>query len=393
MDKKPKSVTALLQALVRIPSVNMFIAGKAGAEDALASYLKSTAKSYGLNARLYPVKGVGHNLLVTKEFKKGAPWIVFAAHMDTVSAEGMDFDPFCGAVKNGRVRGRGSCDDKGCMAAALWALKEILNEKCPNNIALLFNADEEQRRNGATAFIKELPKLGFKPAGIITAEPTGLKPIVAHAGIGHFKVITKGKAAHASAPHKGRSAIKDMMKVIDALEKNYIAKLAAVDPLCGRAQCSINMIKGGRQVNAIPDECVISVDRRVMPRESIDSVVPAVEKVLAKLGKKDKALKVHVKPEFKDYPLSQDLNDKFIKWALAGLKQQGLDAAPKGAAFATDAGAYSHAGIACVVLGPGEDSMCHTAKESIRVSDLEQGVKCFKSLMMKPYNNQYPVNQ
>jgi acetylornithine deacetylase/succinyl-diaminopimelate desuccinylase-like protein len=212
-----------------------------------------------------------------------------------------------------------------------------------------------------------------------------MKPLVAHAGIGHFSVIAKGRAAHASQPSKGRSAIKDMMKIIEALEENYIPGLKATHPLCGSAQCSINMIKGGRQVNAIPDECEIRVDRRIMPGESVAGVIPAVKKVLATLKKSDPGIRYEVRVEFRDDPLSQDLNSKFIKWVLKVLKAQGLSAKPAGAQFATDAGALSSAGFPCVVLGPGDDSLAHTANESIKVHDLINGVKIFKKLMTTPY--------
>jgi acetylornithine deacetylase len=381
------SVKDLLVSLVRIPSVNKFISGKDDAEKELALYIKKFADSFGLQTRLLEVPGAGSNLLITKEFRKGSPWIMFASHMDTVSDQGMDFDPFCGTEKNGRILGRGSSDDKGCIAASLWALKETAAiNNSNNNIAILLTIDEEQRRSGATAFCgSQFSMLGFRPEGVIVAEPTSLIPIVAHAGIGHFSITVKGRAAHASDPSKGRSAIKDMMKVITVLEKEYISKLTAVDPLCGRAQCSINMINGGRQVNAIPDLCVINVDRRVMPGEYVDQVVPEVEKALSALRRENDKIQFEVKSEFKDNPLSQDLSSAFIKWAINALKNSGQTAAPIGAAFATDAGAFSSIGLPCVVVGPGDDSLSHTANESMEIIELEKGVRVFKSMMQQKY--------
>lgn len=386
---QPKSVKELLITLVRIPSVNRFITGEIKAEQKIAEYLKKLSKSFGLKTQLLEVPGCAANLLITKEFKKHAPWILFCAHMDTVSAEGMDFNPFCGEEKNGRILGRGSNDDKGGIAAALWALKEISAESgSANNIALLFTVDEEQHRSGASAFCKEqLPKLDFMPAGVVIAEPTSLKPIVSHAGIGHFRVTVKGTAAHASAPAKGRSAIKDMVKVIAAIEKDYICKLTATHPLCGKAQCSINMINGGRQINAVPDECEIRVDRRVMPGEDVNLVIPDVEKVLDVLRKQDPKLQVIVSSDFKNNPLSQDLNNPFITYILSGIKKAGLDNTFFGAAFATDAGAFSGIGLPCVVLGPGADENSHTADESIAVKELEKGVRVFKELMALKYDS------
>jgi acetylornithine deacetylase len=385
-NKRPGSVKDLLVSLVRIPSVNQFITGKNDAEHDIAVYIKECAVSFGLNARFMNVPDVGNNLLITKEFRKGAPWLMFASHMDTVSSEGMDIEPFSAEERNGRIYGRGSCDDKSGIAAALWALKEISAVGGPNNIAILLTVDEEQHRNGAAAFAKNhLPALDFRPFGIIVAEPTSLKPVVAHAGISHFMVNTKGKSTHASDPSKGRSAIKDMVTVMDALETEYINQLTAVDTLCGKAQCSINMIQGGRQVNAIPDLCTIRVDRRIMPGEDVEGVLPAVENILKKLRRIDPRLEVSAQSEFKDEPLSQDINNVFINWTLQAVKDNGFDSAPIGAQFATDAGAFSQAGLPCVVIGPGEVAQAHTSKESIGVDELESGTKLFKSFMLREF--------
>ena len=145
------------------------------------------------------------------------------------------------------------------------------------------------------------------------------------------------------------------------------------------------MISGGRQVNAIPDECTIQVDRRLMPGEDVNGIIPGVEKALAGLRKDDPTIIISIKPGFSDSPLSQDLNHPFIKWALNSLKKTGLDATPIGAQFATDAGALSSAGLACVVLGPGEAHLAHTANESIGISELEEGVRVFKTIMSNTY--------
>ena len=78
-NKMPGSVKDLLVSLVRIPSVNQFITGKNDAEHDIAVYIKECAESFGFNARLMEVPDVGNNLLITKEFKKSAPWLMFAS--------------------------------------------------------------------------------------------------------------------------------------------------------------------------------------------------------------------------------------------------------------------------------------------------------------------------
>jgi acetylornithine deacetylase len=387
MQTKPAgSVKEMLISAAQIPSVNKFISKCEDAEREVAQYLSMCAQSYGLKYKMIEAPGTGNNLLITREFKSGAPWIMFAAHMDTVSGDGMARDPFAAEEINGRIYGRGVSDDKGGLCASIWALKETSQEgSCPNNIAVLATVDEEQRRTGAVAFTAYLPSLGFKPSGVIVAEPTLFKPIVRHAGVAHFSVTVKGRAAHASEPYKGKSAIKGMLKVIETIEKEYIANLRAVDPLCGKAQCSINMINGGRQVNAVPDLCVIKIDRRFMPGEKSGDVIVDIEKILAKLRLADPELDVSVNMDFYDDPLSQDIDGTFIQWALGSLKKSRYNSTPAGAQYATDAGEFNRAGLPCVIIGPGNDALSHTAEESIGIDELETGVKIFKALMRSDY--------
>jgi acetylornithine deacetylase/succinyl-diaminopimelate desuccinylase-like protein len=89
--------------------------------------------------------------------------------------------------------------------------------------------------------------------------------------------------------------------------------------------------------------------------------------------------------DFKDIPLTQDTNMRFIQDVLKVLKDSGMDADPLGASYATDGGTLSGAGLPCVVLGPGEDAMAHTSNESIEINELEKGVEIFKTMMTFEY--------
>jgi acetylornithine deacetylase len=208
-----------------------------------------------------------------------------------------------------------------------------------------------------------------------------LKPVVAHNGVVRWAIRTEGLAAHSSDPSQGRSAIRMMMKVLDAIESRYIPSLTASHPLTGRAVCSVNRIRGGTQINIIPADCAVDIDRRVVPGEDPQTVLPEVETFLETLRAADPQLVVSQEKPFTDSPLDPAGAEEFIKDVGRVLSACGLDARPLGAPYGTDASALSLVGIPAVVLGPGDIAQAHKAEEWLSLDQLEKGVEVYGALM------------
>lgn len=381
-----ESCLQLLQAMVGFDTVNANISGKADAERPLAEYLRCQAEGMGFATRQCPVSGGSFDLLISHQVSDDAPWLMFASHLDTVSVEGMTIEPFRARIDRGRIYGRGACDTKSSGAAMLWALRQYAcGGSRPNNVALLYTIDEEIGKTGAKAFAeRHLPDLDRRPAGVIVGEPTLLRPIIAHNGIVRWSVRTRGRAAHSLDPSKGLSAISMMVKVVAAMESRYIPALSAVHPLTGKAQCSINIIRGGVQVNIIPESCVIQIDRRVVPGEDPEGVLPAVEALLDELRREDPALEVVQERPFVDPPLDPKSNEAFARFVLAGLGEMGMAAEAGGVGYSTDASNLGAAGLPAVVLGPGDIAQAHTCDEWLALDQLEKAVEVYLGLMRRP---------
>ena len=378
---------SLLGEMVRFDTVNTAISNKPDAERELALYLESQAQQLGLQTQQLLVEGNSFNLLVTHTIAENAPWLLFESHLDTVSVEGMTIDPFEGRIENDRLYGRGACDTKGTGAAMLWALKKYREENNgPNNIGIVYTVDEEVSKTGARAFVQsQLPTLNWKPAGVIVGEPTQLQLVGAHNGVARWAIQTHGIAAHSSDPSQGQSAISMMAKVIDAIESHYIPSVTTTHPLTGKAQCSINIIQGGVQINIIPEHCEIHIDRRVVPGENPEDVIPAVEKILEQLRSENPDLNVTQQtPSMLDAPLDPSIGQSFAKNLQSSLSQLNLPNEIQGVGYGTDASTFSHAGIPAVVLGPGDIAQAHTADEWIDLHQLEQGVEVYHQLMHAP---------
>jgi acetylornithine deacetylase len=385
MPAIPSGVEELLQQTVAIETVNSVVSGRRRTEAPLADYLESLARSMGFETRRLPVEGECDNLLVTHRVAADRPWLMFESHMDTVTLEGMTIPPLGAEIRGGRLWGRGACDTKGTGAAMLWALRDYAagdRAGSPNNIAIAFTVDEEYGMTGVRALAREhFPALGFKPVGVIVGEPTMCKPIVTHNGAARWRVVTRGVAAHSSDPSKGRSAIAAMLKVIEAIETAYTPRLDARDPLTGKAQCSINMIRGGTQINIIPAECEISIDRRLVPGEDLGRVLPAVQAVLDDLARRDPAARAEQDLLFACPPLTREHNGALAENVRRVLRGLGHDDTPSGVPYATDGGDLDAAGIPALVLGPGDIAQAHTKDEYLELDQLRRGVEVYGALM------------
>ena len=387
--KLPASCRELLKQMVGIESINEHHCGRVNPEAELASHLESICRAWDLPAlRLDTGVAGSDNLLIRHQKRPGNPWLLFESHLDTVGTEGMTIDPFGGHIDGSRMYGRGTCDTKGSGAAMLWALSRYAREKSAgNNVALLFTVDEEATKRGISSFVDRhlaggpVPPIGFTPVGAVVGEPTSLKPVVAHCGVARWAVRTHGVAAHSSDPTRGRSAIRIMMRVIEAIESQYVAHLSASHPLTGPARCSINMIRGGTAVNIVPDSCDIWVDRRVVPGEDPAAVVPEVVKVLEALRTEAPGISYSILDERTDPPLDPAGNERFVSLANATLRAIGLSGEPVGAAFGSDASTLSAHGIPALLLGPGDIAQAHSCSEYVELTELDAAVDAYYALM------------
>jgi acetylornithine deacetylase len=373
----PETCEALLAQMVSFNTVNPEFAGPAGGEARLAAHLETLAGRWGLTARRCAVTAGTYNLLISAPLIPGAEWLLFESHLDTVGVEGMTTPPLELTVAGTRLHGRGACDTKGSGAAMLWALKnEAKQPGRARNVGVVFTLDEEARMQGAQAFARELSTL-TPLRGVIVGEPTQLRPVVAHNGALRWRSITRGVAAHSAEPGKGRSAISSMLRVIEALEAEFIPLADRAFPLTGRAAASINVIRGGTAVNVIPDYCEILCDRRLVPGESAAHVFAQRATALAGLA-------VEHDNEYLAPPLPPGGSSTLNAWIAPALASLGLDGTGIGVPYATNASHYAAAGANVLVLGPGDIAQAHTRDEWLERNQLEQAEKLYGTIMRLP---------
>lgn len=380
-------VVSLLADLVRIPSVNPMgraVSGPEFLEARVTEYLIPLLKSLDVPVEAREVAPGRTNVLARLEGTPGQPTVVLDAHQDTVPVDGMVIPPFEPRIDQGRMYGRGSCDVKGGLAAMLTAFARIVRERpTPRpTVVCTFTCDEEATSLGINHLTDswegsdKYALLPSPPDVAIVAEPTLLDVVVAHRGAVRWQISTTGRACHSSRPQDGVNAIYRMAEVVRALEE-YAAKLPLSrpeHPLCGPATLSVGLIQGGLSVNVVPDRCTIDIDRRVLPGERRETVIPEVVDFLKERLGFDV---IHSEPFVFSPALGDDLNGAWADRLLAAIQPIAGTKQKIGVAYGTHASRFAASGVPAVVFGPGDIAQAHTKDEWIALEQLEQAVECY----------------
>lgn len=365
--------------LVATPSVNPLDGpvGEGKGEVALAALVQSRLEESGIEVeRREPAPGRPSIVARVPGENDEALW--FDAHLDTVTGEGMEA-PFAPRWEGDMLVGRGSADDKGGLAALMAALIGVAGSETKPPLTVLFTgtADEEHGMSG----MRDLLASGVRARSALVAEPTGLEVVVAHKGVARFMLITHGQAAHSSRPEAGVNAIYRMAKVVEALE--HYAKGGVgreIHPLLGKATLSVGVIHGGEYVNVIPDRCWIAVDRRLLPEEDGHKAVSEVSAYLRNAIEGDLEMEIRG-PNLLVPGLNMSVDHPWVRAVGTAAKQATGHLSLVGSVATTHAGLLAETGIPTVVLGPGSMGQAHTATEQLDLSQLEQAVEIYESLM------------
>jgi acetylornithine deacetylase/succinyl-diaminopimelate desuccinylase-like protein len=368
----PGSAAELLQALVRIPSVNP--EGDPGTdrtgERACAEFVGAELTALGAAEVRYDEVLPGRPNVVARfpSDQPGKPVLLLAPHTDTVSVRGMTVDPFGGELRDGRIWGRGATDTKGTMAAMLWAIRQLGPRIAGLGHEIWFAGlmGEEAGQHGSRHLADR-----FRPAFVVVGEPTELNIVHAHKGCTWMSVTTRGKAVHASTPGRGANAIYGMANVIEWLRDELAPAFARIpDATLGSPTVSVGTIRGGSKTNIVPDQCTIEVDLRTVPAQDRDKLETMLSDGIACAAPGSEIRFSHATA------LSTDPTHPLI-----GLLAAAGGGQPVGAPWFCDAASFGAHGIPAVAAGPGSIAQAHTVDEWLSVDDLEAGVDFYRRFL------------
>ena len=374
----PASPAALLQELIRIPSVNPDCAVDQGAtgEKNCAIRVGEILEACGAEVTFEDVLPGRPNVIGRFPGGEGKPGLLLAPHTDTVSVQGMSIDPFGGEIRDGKIFGRGASDTKGTMAAMLWALHELREEIPRLSTAITFVGlmGEEAGQPGSKHFASRY-SAHFNFA--LVGEPTSLETVHAHKGCVWLRLSTKGRACHGSTPEKGDNAIRKLIPHLEDLLKHLECRLPDyADPVLGLPTVSMGLLQGGSSPNIVPDECHVTLDFRETPALFEAGGSRHLVETFLEVNGLTTQIKVSVIGD--SCPLLTDPETDGIRRLLSIGSR--LTTAP----WFCDAGRLAECGIPSVACGPGNIAQAHTKDEFLTVADLEAGSDFYR-LFLETY--------
>ena len=343
-------IVRTLRDLVRIDSVNPDLVPGAAGEAAIAGHLARVLADLGLEVAVHEVAPGRPNVVGRLSGSGRGRSLMLNAHVDTVGVDGMP-EPFGAAVDAGRMYGRGTYDMKGGLAAAIGAVKALVDAGRPNagDVLIAAVADEEYASLGTQDLV-----LRYRPDGAVVTEPTELDVCLAHKGFVWLEIETRGRAAHGSRPDLGVDANIRMGRVLALLEElSRELDARPAHPLLGHGSLHAATIRGGEGLSTYSPACLLHVERRTMPGETATSVLREIQERLDRLSAADPTFEaavrlILVRDAFEvagDAPLVQAVTE-------AASAVLGRPARHVGQMPWMDAALLAAAGVETVVMGP-----------------------------------------
>ncbi len=302
--------------------------------------------------------------------------VILSGHTDVVPVDGQDWssDPFTLVERDGRLFGRGACDMKGFLACCLAAAPEMAAAELKRPIRFAFSYDEEIGMFGAPFLAEAMARDLPANEACLIGEPTMMRVVDGHKGIGRFRTTIHGKEAHSSQYGQGVSAVALAGRALTALERLQAELIAEADPDNGFdppfTTITANVISGGTAFNIMARECVFEWDCRACPGADAEAVLNrfavALGDAFEEVGAGRPEIGFETDASVSVPPLAPRPNNRARELAFA---LTGSNATEK-VAYAAEGGIFQQAGMDTVVIGPGSIAQAHQPDEFVAIDQL-----------------------
>jgi succinyl-diaminopimelate desuccinylase len=399
VDEASDEIVAFTSALVRVPTVNP----PGEAYEPCARVIGEQLSRCGFEVEYVAADGRPehtreHPRVNVIGLRRGAalrPLVHLNGHVDVVPAgHGWTVDAFGGEVRDGRIYGRGACDMKGGIAAAVFAAEAIRRAsiELAGSIEVSGTVDEESGGFAGVAHLCERGRISAeRTTCVIIPEPLDVDRIcVGHRGVYWFAVTTEGRIGHGSMPFLGVNAIEHMGVVLDEMREvlapalaDRITAMPVVPKAARRATLNINGIEGGQPVEGIQTPCVADwcravFDRRLLIEERFDEARAEILALLERCGRAIPDFRF----ELRDLLVVPPVRTPEDSPVIAALERAVHTVLGRRATLVASPGTYDHKHVAriagiphCVAYGPGILDLAHQPDEWCGVEDLINATK------------------
>ena len=387
-----ENLLRLVQELVRIPSVYRPEEAD-GNEARVARFLVDYLERERFEVRTEEVAPGRPNVWAVWEGERPGKTLLFEAHTDVVTqgrAGDWEHPPFGAERVGDRIYGRGACDTKGNLAAAVVAVKAIKDSGVPfpGKLILCHPVDEEGMMAGIKGFIEQGHAEGVE--GAVICEPEENQLCIKQKGALRVEVTFRGKMAHGAMPLSGVNPVTRAARfvvAIEELEREEIERHGE-DPFLGYPSLTPTILlgpdRGEPQLNVIPASAYVALDIRTTPAQSHEGLVLRLEERLSELKSEDPDFDASLEVIEERPPTETPMDDPLVR-AMAAAYQDLTGEEPRynGVPGATD-GTYlsTWAGVPIVTTGAGDREIPHHKDEWVSVDELLTTCKLYAATAM-----------
>ncbi len=320
---------------------------------------------------------------------KVAGGVILSGHTDVVPVAGQDWktDPWTVAEKDDRLYGRGVADMKSFSAIGLSLVPEMLQAGLKRPIIFALSYDEEVGCIGAPRMIAEIADKAPPASAVIVGEPTSMKVIDGHKGIGSFRVTVTGYTTHSSQTDRGVSAVEAAARLISKIAEMRAVRASRADADSPfdppYSTMTVNVVHGGTQLNIMAGEAWFEWDMRVVPGDSREDIIEEFTQyargVEAEMRAKAAGCRVEIEQMTNAPYLAPSPDNAAADLAKALTGQNSTDVV----AYAAEAGQFQEAGFSVVICGPGSIDQAHQPNEYITLEQVREGAAFLRKLIKR----------
>ena len=367
------TVKETLAELVAINSVS------ANTNTEITKYLEARCQSLGFDTEQFTYKNdlgldkINLVALAGDSFSKDLKIeLALVGHTDTVPFDPNWSEATTVVERDGKLFGRGACDTKAFIAAALTAVTQVDLKQLARPLALIFTADEEIGLLGAKHLAQLQP---FRVRYSIIGEPTSLQPIRAGKGYSLAEVIVRGREAHSAYPALGASAVFRAARLVNRLEA--ISERLKIDIHDGFdppfTTLNVGMVHGGTAKNVIAGECRFTLEWRPVPTQKPTLVLDLLQDAIEDEKRSDPDFDCEVKSDRNDSGFDTSSNSALVTFLESATgKRSGS------VAFGTEGAQMTRLGSEAVVMGPGDIREAHRTGEFVPITELQRCTEILK---------------
>ncbi len=347
---------------------------------ALINWVRELLAMAGIASMIVPDAAAGKANLYATVGPEGRRGVMLSGHTDVVPVEGQDwsYPPFALTRDGGRLYGRGTTDMKGFCAAAIAALIRAKGRELRTPLHLALSFDEEVGCLGVRSLIDMLEAAPVRPAMCIVGEPTGMAVATGHKGKVALRASCVGREGHSALAPFALNALHLAADFIVAIREEQ-AQIAAHGLRDGDydvpyTTVHAGVMRGGVQVNIVPNQAVIDFEIRSLAEDDPEAVIARLRAAAAAIVAPhldtfpEAAIRVD---RLWDYPGLGTPSDAAVVNFVKGLT--GANGTIK-VAYGTEGGLFAQRlGIPTVICGPGSMAQGHKPDEYV---SMEQMARC-----------------